>query len=675
MSERWTAARTFIRRLAAARLSACLAEQLLPIDGAEDLGMELGDGATTGLLDADFTTLAARYPELLASEQRKRRGTWYTPPALATPTVDRALAPLVDRVQDPGLRICDPAAGGGTFLVAALRWLVQNGADPGRAATTLHGVDVDSTAAALAALAVHETAIELGADRDALDPRTIAANVRRGDGLLDLDGNPFDAVLTNPPWETLQADSYSRDHVARLRARFAHQGNGKLFTYRLFVERAHQLLRPGGRFGLIVPASLWFDRDAAPLRQLLLDECEWEWLFGFENRRRLFAIDSRYRFAVVIGRRGGHTTAVRCAFGRTDPADWAARSPASVRYPRTRLQGLSPRHATFVECEHVTDLELLARMQDRSMPLTGPGGAFEWRQGDFNMTSDRDRFVQRTIAEEQGYRRDDRDGVWRRPERRQDQQNSELLPLYQGAMLFDLHPNTGAHAGGTGHKTRWQPPRECNDLRPLYLVDAAAFRAGAGERGPARIALRALSNATNERTAAACLLPDVPCGNSLGVLTERTVTETPLLHLAAGAAVLGSLPFDWALRRRLTGTNLNGFVLTDCRFPRLSVATTRELARLALQLCAILPWHRALWQRAEREGWCCEGRESSAPLHDRRARGRALTAIDRLVGRAFGFERSAVAHIVHDAGPRGFARVDRDLPPEQRRPQRWLAEA
>ncbi|MCA8951490.1 MAG: N-6 DNA methylase [Planctomycetes bacterium] len=652
--DRWVAARRGVRDFVARRLSPKLARELLPITEPERHEPEERPAAIDA---ADFAALATGYPELLATDRRKRYGTWFTPTALAVPTAERALAPLLDPCRGAGdeLRICDPAAGGGTFLLAALQILRAAGIPARRAALCLHGVDLDDTAAVLAALAIHEAC---GAD--APDPLAIAANVHAGDGLLDLPSGSFDAVLTNPPWETLQATAGARERVAELRPRFRHQGGGKLYTYRLFVERAHQLLRDGGRFGLVVPASLWFDRDAAPLRRLLLQHCRWEWLFGFENRRRLFAIDSRYRFAVIVGRKGGRSATLRVAFGRTDPADWAVAAPRHLRCSARLLTALSPRHATFVECEDRRDLAILARMQRRGRPLTGEGGAFAWRQGDFNMTSDRASFVLRSDAEAEGFRRDG-DGVWRRDGR-------ELLPLYQGAMVFDLHPNTGAHRDGTGHKTTWQPPARPDELRPLYLVDATEWRRTAADRPSARIVLRALSNATNARTAVACLLPDVPCGNSLGVLTPCDPTARPLRAMAAGAAVLASLPFDWALRRRLTGTNLNGFVLADCHIPRLDPTTETALARLALRLAAVLPWHVPLWSEARREGWHAA---APAPAVDRAARGALLTEIDHRVGLAFGLGPHDVEHIAADRGPRGFTRLEPELDPAERRPARW----
>ena len=65
---------------------------------------------------------------------RKGAGTFYTPRALTTPTVRRTLEPLLYTVGDDGaervvrppeallaLKVCDPAMGSGSFLVAALR--------------------------------------------------------------------------------------------------------------------------------------------------------------------------------------------------------------------------------------------------------------------------------------------------------------------------------------------------------------------------------------------------------------------------------------------------------------------------------------------------------------------------------------------------------------------------
>lgn len=601
---------------------------------------------------------ADAFERALPKVLRKQRGAWFTPPELALATARHTLSPLHERAD---LRICDPAAGAGSFLLAAARALEQHDAHD---AHEFVGIERDADTARLAERELH------------------AAGVRRArivcaDGLVHGDPGSFDCVLTNPPWETLQGTGHDDGYRDELRRRFRHQGRGKLFTYRLFVERAVELLRPGGRLGMIVPASLWFDRDAEPLRRLLLEHCRWQWLFGFENRGRVFEIDCRYRFGAIVATRGGRTDRVRVAFGRTDVAEWAAHEPRTLRYHADELRRLSPHSGAFVEIESRRDLEVLTRMHARGRPLLrgdgeqaagehgdgehGDGGAFTWRQGDFNMTSDRARFVLREHAERDGYRVDG-DGVWRRPGA------PDLLALRQGAMLYDLDGNAGAHDRGTGHATRWRRPGHPAELRPLYLVDAASWLKDRSARPPARIALRALSNATNERTAIACLLPDVPCGNSLGVLAPASPTRSPLLELAAGAAMLASLPFDWSLRMRLGGTNLNRFVLRELVLPRCDGDATRELAQLALRLCATAPWTDDLWRRADAEGW----RPAAGPCLRPDHRRTLATRIDTLVGTAYGLTPDDVDWITR-APPfaKGFWRIERDLPPKQRRPARW----
>ncbi|MFK7740870.1 MAG: N-6 DNA methylase [Planctomycetota bacterium] len=590
---------------------------------------------------------ATRYERALPHQQRKQGGVWFTPANLALATAQRTLAPLLgarqgDLAPSRTLRIVDPAAGAGSFLVAAAAVL----AGAQTKAATLVGMDRD------------QQTVELL--RQTLERRGIAGELHCGDGLHELAAGSFDCVLANPPWETLQGHGHTREQTRALRQRFRYQGNGKLYTYRLFLERSIELLRDGGRLGFIAPASLWFDREAEPLRRILLDTCSWQWLFGFENRQRVFDIDSRYRFGVVIATKGACTRHVQVAFGRTSVAQWACEKPVSTRYDRSLLTQLSPRSGAFVEIESARDLDVLARMREASAPMLQD---LDWRQGDYNMTSDRAAFALRDEAEAGGYRHHG-DGSWRC------EGKPDLLALRQGAMVYDLDGNAGAHAGGTGHSTRWRSPKATDELRPLYLVDSAAWQARTGERPHARIALRALSNSTNERTAIACLLPDVPCGNSLGILTSTAKAQLSMRQLAARCAMLSSLPFDYALRMRLVGTNLNRFILSECVLPRPSARAEAELAECALRLCATAPWTHGLWQLAQQEGWC----RQALPATDLDERQRLATRIDTLTGDAFGLSTDDVAWITRaEPFAKGFWRIERSLPAAARRPARWLA--
>src|SRR5262249_55855755 len=90
---------------------------------------------------------------------------------------------------------------------------------------------------------------------------------------------------------------------------------GDANVFRLFVERAYRLLRPGGRLAQVLPAALYVSSPATGLRQRLLSEGCLERCFVFENRRLIFPIDSRIKVVLIAAERGcGPTDRFKAAF-------------------------------------------------------------------------------------------------------------------------------------------------------------------------------------------------------------------------------------------------------------------------------------------------------------------------------------------------------------------------
>ena len=199
--------------------------------------------------------LASHHEARHAPAARRKTGVYYTPPTLA--------AALVARTVRSGDRaIIDPACGGGGFLVAAYRHLAAAGvADP---AERLHGVDLDPDAVRVTRRSLTLAALERPG-RGLIDPPHIVA----GDGLVVPDRRDFDAVIGNPPWgqKGIAVDGASREAILE---RFP-SARGIFDWFRPFVERAVELLRPGGRLGLVLPDILLL-KDYEPTRALLLDE-------------------------------------------------------------------------------------------------------------------------------------------------------------------------------------------------------------------------------------------------------------------------------------------------------------------------------------------------------------------------------------------------------------------
>ena len=81
---------------------------------------------------------------------------------------------------------------------------------------------------------------------------------------------------------------------------FSMAGRRQNYTYKLFLEAAYALLTQDGRFGFIVPSGLYSDLGTKTLRELFLERSSWEWLFSFENKRKIFDIHGSFKFAIVV---------------------------------------------------------------------------------------------------------------------------------------------------------------------------------------------------------------------------------------------------------------------------------------------------------------------------------------------------------------------------------------
>jgi hypothetical protein len=230
---------------------------------------------------------------------------------------------------------------------------------------------------------------------------------------------------------------------------FRHQGEGKPYLQKLFTEQAHALLRTGGRFGFILPSGLYSDKGSAALRRLFLDHCQWEWCFGFENREKIFDIDSRFKFFAMIVEKGGKTNAIRTAFMCRALDDWdSAADSIALNYPRDLVTKLSPFSTALVEIRDPRDVAILDRMYSRGVLLGDQsvrGWGLRFQQGDFNMTSDSKLFPPLPKWEAQGYRPDEY-GHWLK---------GEWRPVTSfGSPFSILDPNAAAHERAATITTR-----------------------------------------------------------------------------------------------------------------------------------------------------------------------------------------------------------------------------
>ena len=190
---------------------------------------------------------------------------------------------------------------------------------------------------------------------------------------------------------------------------FRHQGSADLNLYKLFLEAAHALLKPGGRLGFVVPSGLYSDAGTGALRRLFMERCRWEWLFGIENRDKVFPIHRSYKFNPVIVEKGGATEAIRTAFMRRNPDDWERADEFVTPYTRAQVERFSPRSRAILEIQSQRDLEILEKIYANAVLLgdDGPDGWGIRYAREFDMTNDSRLFPPRPRWEAKGYRPDE----------------------------------------------------------------------------------------------------------------------------------------------------------------------------------------------------------------------------------------------------------------------------
>lgn len=497
---------------------------------------------------------------------------------------------------------------------------------------------------------------------------------------------------------------------------FRYQGSADINTYKLFTEQAHALLRTGGRLGFIVPSGLYSDKGSANLRTLFLNHCRWEWCFGFENREGIFDIHRSFKFIALIVEKGGSTTAVRTAFMRRAVEDWDQHAEAvALDYPRALVTKLSPYSTALVEIRDPRDVAILDRMYSRGV-LLGDQSERGWglKYGtEFHMTNDSKLFPPLPKWEAQGYRPDEYGhwlkGDWREPRefglpnglptllshdrsatvtdrpgiilsrdgchaiRIQDIENM-ALPLYQGVMMNQFDPSAANWVSGTGLNAKWEDiPWEAKYFSPQFLMGIEHLGGTRSIRRPQeKTIFRSIARTTDQRTMIAATVPAMPCGNACAVLSSSRAGVSL-------TAALDSFCFDYQIRARVSGTNLNYFFLAETSLPTISHQQTLSL--IGASLGGGMPVFARLWKSLKVHLPTCETWESNWALtpHERL---RLRCILDAVVANCFGLSTDQFSWSLRDCDhptseansndftsrldPKGFWRVDKEKDPELR---------
>ena len=408
----------------------------------------------------------------------------------------------------------------------------------------------------------------------------------------------FDAIITNPPWEIFKpngkefflqySDVVSRNNmtihdfekeqskllkIPDVRAawldylsQFPHQSayfraaqqyrnqisivNGKkagtdINLYKLFVEQCFNLLRDGGRCGMITPSGIYTDLGTKQLRHVLFTECSIDSLFGLSNERFLFeGVDHRFKICILSFQKSSRATAFTAAFRsqpreavRVEELDRFFHDPTEhVQIKIDLIRRLSPDSLSVMEFKSDLDVQIAEKML--RFPLLGEEVADAWNvkfYREFDMTN-----ASHLFHESPGKGR---------------------LPLYEGKMIWHFDHRLAEPRYWINEK-KGRKSILGNIRDTGQLLDYQRYRFG----------FRDVASSTNERSAIATIVPrNMFVGNTLPVHMPGVPGAPSLSELLLLTAVFDSLTFDWLIRKRITN-HLNFFYVYQSPVPRLTKA-------------------------------------------------------------------------------------------------------
>ncbi|EMD6026338.1 Eco57I restriction-modification methylase domain-containing protein [Pseudomonas aeruginosa] len=461
---------------------------------------------------------------------------------------------------------------------------------------------------------------------------------------------------------------------------FLHQGSADLNTYKLFLEQSHALLRGQGRLGMIVPSGIYTDKGTTDLRELFLGQCDWQWLFGFENREGIFDIHRSFKFCPLIVQKGGQTEAIRAAFMHRNVDDWEQAERHVLAYPRARVEEFSPYSKAILEIRSEQDLRVLQKIYANGV-LLGDQSENGWGikyAREFDMTNDSKLFPPRSKWEEKGYRPDEYGhwlkGPWhdyngpqhileREPglvlsrdgqqALRVEEIEGVALPIYN-AKIFDLWDYcVSGWLSGKGRGAKWESIDFPKVMRPEYLMGLSDWIDAGAVHKASRLLFKDISTAVHKRTMMSAVTPNFPAVNASPALScNRFDGELEL------QSVLGSFEFDYVAKFKIGYLHLNYFIIEECSLVRPDAISSlwQVIKRISAQLSCCDESFSLAWLDAVHFDPKTSWRRLWAVTDAERLRLRVI--LDALMAHLYGLDKSDFSWILKDTDhPLAFLRV------------------
>ena len=366
-------------------------------------------------------------------------------------------------------------------------------------------------------------------------------------------------------WYVASRNAEGQSHIIRSSGRYPLCGKGDVNTYAIFAEHNRAIIRPTGAMGCILPAGIATDDTTKDFFQSIVRSRSLRSIYHFENEERLFVgVNNMFRYVLltVTGSAVRSEAADVVAFART--AEAVADAARHYSLSADEIKTINPNTETFPPFHRRRDADLNLALYHRAGVLwneSTPGGN-PWRiqfMRMFDMANDSGLFWSRAELEAGGWKPENNHYV---------RDGSRSVPLYEAKMAHQFDHRFSTYKGATqANLNKGTLPQSTSEqhadpdfrVMPEYWVAEAKVESSLAGRWQRQwfLGWRDITNAHNERTVIASLIPRVAVGHKFLLMLTA---EAPEL-VACLYASLCSFALDYTARQKVGGTSLNYFTM------------------------------------------------------------------------------------------------------------------
>ena len=411
------------------------------------------------------------------------------------------------------------------------------------------------------------------------------------------------------------ADAEALSRFARLAGRFDLTATGDIDLYPMFAELCLSFSREV--WGLVLPTGIAVNDSNKAFFSKLIDENRLVSLYDFENREKLFDIDSTNHFCLLtIGKEQNTPRTVKGGFFLTR-LDHLLDPRRIYSLQTSDFARLNPNTKTCPVFRTSRDAKLTAKIYRNSTILYNEvTGDNPWNVKFARMLDmSNDSHLFRTYAQLTEL------GATLNGTTFTTVDGETYVPLYEGKMIWHYNHHYGSwpiegerpNSINMPSETELKNPDSC--IMPWYWVPLSAVNDRLVKydkdgklvwewKHKWMLCFRDISKSTNERTMIATVVPKQGFNNKAPIIFE----ESGILDGTTICGIISSIVFDYATRQKVGGKSMNFFyvkqlpVLTPDQIPS---AIQWQIVKRVAELCYFNHdmdgWASELWEEMNEE--------------------------------------------------------------------------